>query len=272
MRLHGLIEYLRGKHGDAIRYTANHDTVFPVHEIRFSVRENGQATVCLSYLGLWGVDSCLPIDFEHYLLGDSLYAKQLYALLTAINHAIYRLHHSIWCYGHPLMTYNESRHIQSKTPTLLHLSTLLKAQFPAITLSFTTFAQRWQSLNQACQIQKPPLELSNNAYLGKHVLNASRTIAIMICLPSDQDITAFLPQGKAGKRMAELLQHTIPELGYILQFTFSTEKLVAHSLGKQRLFLAWNSILINRCSVEHVVLHIDQCHYKLAQDLSPAVL
>ncbi len=73
------------------------DLSFPVADIRrSSIDSYGKVSLELNFMGLFGVDSPLPLYFSQLAAYDTEQAKRIRGLLSVINHKIYVYHYLAW--------------------------------------------------------------------------------------------------------------------------------------------------------------------------------
>ncbi len=178
-----LEEYLQQKTGNSnpletgkIRFTPDKSITFPPNDIAAIGSEDDTVTFVLSFMGLVGVTSPLPIYFSEYLSTHPDSAEPLYDFLTIFNHRIYTLFYRAWKKYHFLFNFTAdgsdsfTRKIamlcgldpaqdRKKMRLLAYcgilsksarsaagLRTLLADYFDDIPVAITEFASRWAPL------------------------------------------------------------------------------------------------------------------------------
>ena len=178
-----LEEYLQRKTGNPrplesgrIRFAPDKSIAFPPNDIASISSDDDVVTFVLSFMGLVGVTSPLPIYFSEYLSTHSESAEPLYDFLTIFNNRIYTLFYRAWKKYHFLFNFtadgsdsftrkiallcgvdsSKSRKrmrllaycgILSKSArSAAGLRTLLTDYFEGIPVRITEFASRWAPL------------------------------------------------------------------------------------------------------------------------------
>jgi len=178
-----LEEYLQRKTGNPrplesgrIRFAPDKSIAFPPNDIASISSDDDVVTFVLSFMGLVGVTSPLPIYFSEYLSTHTESAEPLYDFLTIFNNRIYTLFYRAWKKYHFLFNFtadgsdsftrkiallcgvdsSKSRKrmrllaycgILSKSArSAAGLRTLLTDYFEGIPVRITEFASRWAPL------------------------------------------------------------------------------------------------------------------------------
>ncbi|MBN1760344.1 MAG: type VI secretion system baseplate subunit TssG [Chitinispirillaceae bacterium] len=178
-----LEEYLQRKTGNPrplesgrIRFAPDKSIAFPPNDIASIRSDDDVVTFVLSFMGLVGVTSPLPIYFSEYLSTHTESAEPLYDFLTIFNNRIYTLFYRAWKKYHFLFNFTadgsdsftrkiallcgvDSAKSRKKMRLLAYcgilsksarsaagLRTLLTDYFEGIPVRITEFASRWAPL------------------------------------------------------------------------------------------------------------------------------
>jgi type VI secretion system protein ImpH len=259
---------------------------FPAADIVSIVKHDERITITLSFMGLAGVSSPLPVYFSDYIVQHEAEAGALLDFLTIFNNRIYALFYRAW------KKYRLTS-IAARTPNdpLLRciaalagmtagtelspeayrsfafaglyagsprghaqLESLLSDYFGNIPVTVTEFMPRWAPLPDPMRLgENDTAQLGVSAILGTSVYDLSGKFRVSIGPLAPELFESFLPQGRnhaAAKKLIEAFLYD--PLDYDLEVLLQSCDLKAVTLGADNARLGETAALGESSGVSEV--------------------
>lgn len=256
---------IAGSQADAgkIRFEPDESISFPPNDIA-AIRhdENDVVTFKLSFMGLVGITSPLPIYFSEQLSKNSEVAEPLYDFLTIFNHRIYNLFYRAWKKYHFMHSFDSNgndpftRKVAllsgvdcSSDKTRLRLlaycgilagggrsaaglRTFLSDYFNGIPVKITEFAPRWAPLGKIIPLGKD-CALGTETLLGTTYFDRAGKFKIIVGPLCRTAFEKFLPDSGNIATMKELITAYLAEpLDFDIVVQLQSIELTPVILGK----------------------------------------
>lgn len=275
-----LEDYYRARHGidqpiaaGRIRFTPDESITFPPNDIAGIEEKDGVVSFTLSFMGLVGATSPLPVYFSEYLSTHPDTAPALYDFLTIFNHRIYSLFFRAWKKYHflfnfsadgsdsftrkvgmlagidPSMSPKKMRFLaycgilSSTTRSADGLRTLLSDYFGGIPVRIEEFASRWARLRNVKPLGTDT-PLGEATILGTTYFDRAGKFRVVVGPLSRQVYETFLPGSEniADMRDAVNLYLSDP-LEYDIEVQLQSIELIPVILGADATRLGETSAL-----------------------------
>ncbi|MBN1307411.1 MAG: type VI secretion system baseplate subunit TssG [Chitinispirillaceae bacterium] len=256
-----------------IRFLPDESITFPPNDIAAIEEREGTVSFTLSFMGLVGVTSPLPVYFSEYLSSHHETSLALYDFLTIFNHRMYSLFYRAWKKYHFL--YNFTAHgtdsftrkiamlsgvdpagdakkmrllaycgiLSSATRSAAGLRTLLSDYFGGIPVAVAEFAPRWAPLRNVKPLGAS-VPLGRAAILGTTYFDRAGKFRVVVGPLSRTAYEQFLPgtQNIADMK-AIILGYLSDPLGFDIEVQLQSIELVPVVLGADETRLGETSAL-----------------------------
>ena len=238
---------------------------FPTSDIQNIIHDNHSLTVCLSFMGLYGVDSPLPHYITDLTVKNNQLAETFRNFLDIFNQRFYELLFEMWKKYHsyveiegkdakylqylksisgnvsPELDYIELTYaglLGARIKNAENLRSILK-DFLNEKVEIIAFVPYWNQLNDVKRLGIK-LYLRGNSIVGMRTLNISTMIHIIVG-PTDYNVAkTLLPDQPKHRQLNQLIKQF---LGPMIHFNVElvvircqTDKLY---LGKDKIYLGW---------------------------------
>lgn len=275
-----LEEYYRAKHGvvqpittGRIRFTPDGSITFPPNDIADITEKDGVVSFTLSFMGLVGVMSPLPVYFSEYLSTHPDTAPPLYDFLTIFNHRLYSLFFRAWKKYHFLFNFSVDGSdsftrkvgmlagvdttmnpkkmrllaycgiLSSSTRSGAGLSTLLSDYFNGIPVRIDEFAPRWAPLRNVKPLGTDTA-LGRATILGTTYFDRSGKFRVVVGPLSREVYETFLPDTENIADMKEAVDLYLSDpLEYEIEVQLQSIELIPVILGADETRLGETSAL-----------------------------
>ena len=275
-----LEDYYRSKSGIAnpidagkIRFLPDESIAFPPNDIAAIKEQEGIVSFLLSFMGLVGVTSPLPVYFSEYLSAHPETSRALYDFLSIFNHRIYRLFYHAWKKYHFLFNFmadgsdSFTRKIamlsgvdpgrdakkmrllaycgilSSATRSAAGLRSMLSDYFDNIPVAIAEFAPRWAPLRNVKPIGTET-PLGEATILGTTYFDRAGKFRVVVGPLSRTVYEQFLPGTKNITDMKEVIVAYLSDpLGYDIEVQLQSIELVPVVLGADETRLGETSAL-----------------------------
>lgn len=244
---------------------------FPVSDIRHSyIDRYGNISLELNFMGLYGVDSPLPLYFSQLAAQDTDAARRLRKLLSIINHKIYLYHYLAWRQQHYFIRSEQGEknysqfladliNIKNNEANLLvlnyvgmflwqkrsaiNLASMLRNYFQGIEVAVRKFIlseiKMTETSGLGCR-----LFLHKNSFLGGKVQKIDRAVLVTIGPINWQIAKYYFLDNLRRECFYKLLALFLPKrIKALVQLKFSLEKMHRAILGSQAMLLNWHTVL-----------------------------
>jgi type VI secretion system protein ImpH len=257
---------------EQIRFRPHSGLAFPATDVRSVELLDGKperARIIATFMGLYGVDSPLPVYFYDSIATETDESKPLRDFLDIFNHRLYSLFYRSWKKYRFALHYSKPSTREGLVVRALSLAGLGTkkavddAAMPAIRLaSFCGFLStrvrnadglksmvaeilggvqvsvlenipRWVTIAQRSRIGKVGgFAVGSTACLGERVFDMSGKFRIAIGPLSLQQYLLLLPRGASAKLLQFLVRLYVRDyLDYDVQLNLSTNEIPSHKLG-----------------------------------------
>jgi len=259
----------------AIRFQSDCSIVFPSSDIkRIDTDKDESVNLQLSFMGLTGVSSPLPLYFSEYINHHETVEKPLYDFLTIFNHRIYSLFYRAWKKYYFIRNfmpdgsdsfsrkigllaglYTDARgerdvHLLAYTGLLAGgcrnaegLRVLLADMFGNIPVTIREFAPRWADIPRPAPLGVTTC-LGKNAYAGTRIFDRSGKFRIVIG-PLQRDRYATFQYDSDNIRQVKALAawYVNAPLSFDIEVQLERTDLIPVELGKDTVGLGEASAL-----------------------------
>jgi type VI secretion system protein ImpH len=264
-----------------IRFIPDPSTAFPPNDIAGIREHEGTLTFTLSFMGLVGVTSPLPVYFSEYMSTHSEAAGPLYDFLTIFNHRVYSLFFRAWKKYHFLFNFTrdgsdsftrkvamlagldtgvETRADQERNAKRLRLlaycgilssssrsaaglRVLLSSYFDGIPVKISEFTSRWAPLRNVKPIGTDT-PLGRATILGTTYFDRAGKFRVVVGPLSRTVYEQFLPGTRNIADMKTVVETYLSEpLEYDIEVQLQSIELVPVILGKDETRLGETSSL-----------------------------
>jgi type VI secretion system protein ImpH len=213
-----------------LRVRPDSELAFPATDIRSVELIEGaspRARITATFMGLYGIDSPLPVYFYKEIAAESDPAKPLRDFLDMFNHRVYELFYRAWKKYRPALHYTgDDVHSQRAlclaglaTPKALHnpplrltafagrfscrvrnaegLKNLIADFFPGLQVTIRENEPRWWPLPERPRMGKggAAMKLGANATIGEKIFDVSGKFCIVLAPLTLMEYMDFLPGG-----------------------------------------------------------------------------
>ena len=251
---------------DPIRFRPHTGLAFPATDIRSIEIVEGvprRAVVTVTFMGLYGVDSPLPVYFYDSIATEAEQTKPLRDFLDIFNHRLYTLFYRSWKKYRPSLhfvsaerdEYSEralclaglgtrnaavqpfvpplrlaalAGHLMSRTRNAAGLQSLLCDFFEGIGVAIRENVPRWVPIPQRLRMGKSqfPMRLGSTATIGKRVFDISGKFRIILGPLTMSEYLGFLPGGDRAKILHYIVRLRAPDyLDYDVRLELKTEEI-----------------------------------------------
>jgi type VI secretion system protein ImpH len=275
-----LEEYFQKKHGivnpiDAgkVRFKPDDSITFPPNDIAGITENDGTIAFTLSFMGLVGVTSPLPIYFSEYITSHPDKAAGLYDFLTIFNHRMYSLFYLAWKKYHFLFNFASDgsdsftrkiamlsgvNHagttkkmrllaycgiLSSSTRSAKGLKTLLSDYFNNIPVAIEEFSPRWAKLQNVKPLGTPT-PLGEAMILGTTYFDRAGKFRVAVGPLPRTVYEEFLPGTENIADMKDLITaYLVDPLEYDIEVKLQSIELIPVILGADETRLGETSSL-----------------------------
>lgn len=258
---------------EQIRFRPHSGLAFPATDVRsieFNDDEPQRARITATFMGLYGVDSPLPVYFYDSIATEAEGSKPLRDFLDIFNHRLYSLFYRSWKKYRFALQYGKPSTREDLVVRALSLAGLGTkkavddATMPAIRLAaFSGFLStrvrnadglqnliagllggvqvhvlqnipRWVAIAQRSKMRDKanPVMLGATACLGERVFDMSGKFRIVLGPLTLRQYLLLLPGGVSAKLMQFLVRLYVRDyLDYDVQLNLKTEEIPSHALG-----------------------------------------
>ena len=247
------------------------DLSFPSSDFSEKNFQKEIQTLELNFMGLLGVDSCMPAFFNDLLNSHDLNAQRLKSFLDIFHHRIYELFFKVWKNNQPdiqlefgeqtwlnmldklmprLDVQNDSlelgQYFIGHKRTLGALKNILSIKLPDVPFIINTMKPCWSALANDNRLGDSELELGSNTLLGGRYLNGSQEIGIQFGPITSQ---MFLSIKCQKKSLQDLLKNYMSGFQRIHFSALISHQATQQSLGSCSMILGQTILLGNKQSV-----------------------
>jgi type VI secretion system protein ImpH len=268
----------------AIQFEPDPSLSFPTSDIVSIVKHDDRVTLRLSFMGLVGSSSPLPVYFADYPVQHEAEAAALLDFLTIFNNRIHALFYRAWkkyrlsniaagAENDPLLRCIAAlagvpRSADLPAPRTLAyaglyagpsrssaaLQALLADYFGAIPVTVTEFMPRWAPLPSPLRLgQDHNAQLGVTAILGTTLYDRSAKFRVSFGPLSPELFESFLPKGKNHNTAKQLIESFLAEpLDYDLEVLLESHDLAGVTLGADNARLGETAALGKAVGVSEV--------------------
>lgn len=247
---------------------------FPSSDIRGIEENNGTFKFLLSFMGLTGVSSPLPIFFSDYILRHPEYSTALSDFLKLFNHRMYVFFYKAWkkyrfinnCISlskeslllhiarlsgiDPEKITKENVRILSYCGMLIssarsrtNLSALISGFFDGIPVEIEEFVPRWIDIGKNKTLGNS-LILGHDCHIGSRIFDISGKFKIIIGPLKLEQFKEFLPKLRNISMIREIVDFYISDpLEYEIEVKLRNKELIPVILGNENTVLGQTSSL-----------------------------
>ncbi len=274
-------DYLRRKTGTRnpidsgkVRFLPDESIAFPPNDIAAIKEMDGTVCFLLSFMGLTGVTSPLPVYFSEYVLAQPEKSRPMYDFLSIFNHRIYTFFYRAWKKYHFLFNFtsdgsdpfsgkvammcgyteriNDARKLRllaycgtlsCKARSAAGLRSMLSDYFDNIPVSITEFAGCWRPLQNVKPLGEDT-PLGKETVLGTAYFDRAGKFRVVVGPLSLEDYERFLPGTKNISEMKELIKSYLPDpLDFDIEVRLQSRDLISVLLGQDNTRLGETSAL-----------------------------
>lgn len=261
-----------------IAYSENEISLLPASELSFPasdirrchIHSSGKISLELNFMGLYGVDSPLPLYFSQLAAQDTDVAKRIRRFLTIINNKIYIYHYLAWKQQNYFMRFeqNEKNYCQllsnlSKIPhcaETLHvlnytgmflrskrsdkdLASVIRNYFNGVEVKVEKFIPSVIKMTEKSQLGTQ-LFLYKNSFLGDKIPKIDRIILIVIGPLCWEMARNYFLNSSQKDLFNSLLRFFIPKkMAARVQIKLDLTQSHQAVLGSQAMLLNWHAVL-----------------------------
>jgi type VI secretion system protein ImpH len=252
---------------------------FPPSDIVSIERRDDRIVFTLSFMGLVGVTSPLPVYFADFIVQHEAEAGALLDFLTLFNNRMYALFYQAWkkyrlirMYSHPgdsaplrrcvsslagsdIAAFSSGEHIDrllaytglfaGKTRGGAGLSAVLSDFFGVMPVRIYEFMPRWAPLPEPMLLGHDANNgLGTHTILGTSIYDRSGKFRVVIGPVASAAFESFLPNGKNHTLAKKLIESYCAEpLDYDIEVLLQSEDLITVELGKDNARLGENAAI-----------------------------
>lgn len=258
-----------------IRFMPDTSIAFPPNDIAFINEHKGRVYFILSFMGLVGASSPLPVYFSEYLSRQPEGGEALYDFLTMFNHRIYSLFYRAWKKYHFMRSFTrdasdpftrqvsllsglQSREdlspqrlrllaycgiFSGKSRSRSALEAVLSDYFDGVPVKIREFMPRWAKLKNLTPLGEQ-YRLGNNSILGDSIHDYSGKFRVVFG-PLKRDVyETFLANSKNISEVKKLIDTFIADpLEYDIEVQLQSMELIPVELGADNARLGETSAL-----------------------------
>ncbi len=241
--------------GQSFKMLPARTLTFPAADLeQLSQTEDSWELRC-HFLGLYGVDSPLPMYMNQYAMGSHIEAEQFRDFLDLLHQRSYQLYFMSWQQFRP----EYSAHFESTALVLggqgsslidpvfnakEKLALFISEQVPGLSVRSCSASAAWRPLVKPCVLNAQKiLRLGDDSYLGDAVYDAAGWIDIAVDLLDIDLVRTLLPGQPAHQKIRQYIAEQFESFyrfRLTIRFPPDAENL---SLGDERLCLGWNIFL-----------------------------
>lgn len=264
-----------------VRFEPDPSTAFPPNDIAGIREHQGALTFTLSFMGLVGVTSPLPVYFSEYMSTHAETARPLYDFLAVFNHRIYSLFYRAWKKYHFLFNFTKDGSdsftrkvtmlagldadlqagkdpernakclrllaycgiLSSSSRSAAGLRTLLSNYFDGIPVQVSEFTSRWAPLRNLKPVGANT-PLGRGTILGTSYFDRAGKFRVVVGPLSRTVYEQFLPGTRNVSDMKSIVETYLSEpLEYDIEVQLQSIELVPVILGKDETRLGETSSL-----------------------------
>lgn len=255
-----------------IRFKPDRSITFPPNDIAAIGGNQDALSFTLSFMGLVGVTSPLPVYFSEYILSHPETAPALYDFLTIFNHRMYALFYRAWKKYHFLFNFKSDgsdsftqkiamlaglNHdaserkmrmlaycgiLSSSTRSASGLETMLSDFFWEVPVAVSEFSPRWAQLRNVKPIGGAPL--GQGTILGTSYFDRAGKFRVVVGPLPRKVYETFLPGTDNISEMKEVIATYLSDpLDYDIEVQMQSTELVPVILGENETRLGETSSL-----------------------------
>jgi type VI secretion system protein ImpH len=256
-----------------IRFTPDESITFPPNDIAGISEHDGTVSFILSFMGLVGVTSPLPVYFSEYCSSHHETSRALYDFLTIFNHRIYGLFYRAWKKYHFLFNFTHNGTdsftrkiamlsgvepgrderkmrllaycgiLSSATRSAAGLKVLISDYFNGIPVAIAEFAPRWAPLRNVKPLGTPA-PLGEATILGTTYFDRAGKFRVVVGPLSRHAYEQFLPGTQNIADMKLVIETYLADpLNYDVEVQLQSIELIPVVLGANETRLGETSAL-----------------------------
>lgn len=271
-----------------IRFFPDESIVFPPNDITNIKETDGAISFVLSFMGLVGVTSPLPVYFSEYVSAHPETSRALYDFLAMFNHRMYSLFYRAWKKYHFLFNFKADGSdtftqkiamlsgvdlqrdakkmkllaycgiMSSATRSAAGLQTLIADYFGGIPVAIAEFAPRWAQLRNVKPIGSDT-PLGTGTILGTSYFDRAGKFRVTVGPLSRTVYEQFLPDTPNIADMREVIGAYLADpLGYDIVVQLQSIELVPVVLGENETRLGETSALgrsNEKTDIQSITIH-----------------
>jgi type VI secretion system protein ImpH len=265
-----------------VRFLPDESIAFPPNDIAGISEKDGVVSFVLSFMGLVGVTSPLPVYFSEYLSAHPDSSRALYDFLAMFNHRIYALFYRAWKKYHFLFNFQSDGSdpftrkvsmltgvdpqrdpkkmrllaycgiMSSATRSAAGLQTLLADYFDHVPVAISEFAPRWAPLRNVKPMGSDT-PLGHGTILGTSYFDRAGKFRVTLGPLTRAVYEQFLPGTSNIAEMKEVIMTYLADpLGYDIEVQLQSIELVPVVLGADETRLGETSALGRSSGVTNI--------------------
>lgn len=265
-----------GLFDSCIRFKPHSGLAFPasdLHGVTLLTEQPPRAEVTATFMGLYGVDSPLPVYFYDQISAAAERTRPLRDFLDIFDHRIYSLFYQCWKRSRPAVRYKSTGddpwsqkmlclagigtpaaakqteispmhlaafagRLSGHVKNVDGLKNLLTTLLGGITVSIIENVPRWWPIPERPRVggnKAPSMTLGQNATIGQRVRDISGKFRIVLGPLSLAQYCSFIPKGKNVPLLSLLVKLYAPDhLEYDLELRLRTEEIPKPRLGERQ--------------------------------------
>ncbi|MBD3419723.1 MAG: type VI secretion system baseplate subunit TssG [Chitinivibrionales bacterium] len=258
-----------------IRFEPDSAITFPPNDIAAIEELEGAVRFILSFMGLIGISSPLPIYFSEYVIKHKKNGIALKDFLAIFNHRVYALFYRAWKKYCFIKSFNKSgtdpftqkvcslagidtgqNNDSMRLRTLAYagllagrcrgsagLATMLSHYFDGIPVEVETFRAQWKDVPDPATVGVD-MQLGLNSLAGTRVLDIGGKFRVKVGPLSRKRYEQFLPGSDSIARMQELTKAYLADpLTFDIEVKLQSSELIPVVLGETKAMLGTTSSL-----------------------------
>ena len=260
-------------HSEQIRFRPHTGLAFPATDVRSIEITDGsprQAVVTVTFMGLYGVDSPLPVYFYDSIATEAERTRPLRDFLDVFNHRLYTLFYRSWKKYRPSLHFGKTGedeytqralclaglgtgqvlaqppvsrlrlaalagHLMSRVRNAEGVQSLLSDFFEEIGVGLQENVPRWVPIPVRAHLGKggrPSMTLGFTSTIGQRVFDISGKFRIVLGPLTMAQYLSFLPEGSGARILHYLVRLRAPDhLDYDVRLVLKTAEIQPLRLG-----------------------------------------